>query len=181
MPGDMYGTVKFVGPTSKQGKHWCRTTANLLPEERMMATSMAFATGPIFLAQQLLPVHREKRPSPARPRPATSWHPFTTPSQGSPPRLVHSSMLLCPSFSPWALAPVLPVLSKLKSRRPSPPRPESPFRKQPNLVPTCAQFFYEPEIRCSSTLHSESQHRLRLPQRFFCPYSRTGSRAGNPY
>ncbi|CAD0057890.1 unnamed protein product [Aureobasidium pullulans] len=154
VPGDMYGTVKFVGPVrGKQGKF---IGVELAGEFAARGKNDGDVDGIRYFDTDIpgagifLPVHRaEKRQSPARSRPAYPGTPTAMPKFSQ-------------SMGPGARPPS--PLSKLKSRRPSLPRPESPFRKQPNLVPTPARNF------------SMSQSRSAAPSR---PYSRTGSRVGN--
>jgi hypothetical protein len=192
VPGDMYGTVKFVGSVrGKQGKF---IGVELASEFAARGKNDGDVDGTRYFDTDIpgagifLPVHRaEKRPSPVRSRSAYPGTP-TTPSQYrldsyTPP------MAAMPKFSqsmgPGARPPS--PLSKLKSRRPSLPRPESPFRKQPNLVPTPARnfsmsqrsavpprFTSSPAPPISTTPRAAS--RSAAPSR---PYSRTGSRVGN--
>ncbi|KAK6004070.1 hypothetical protein QM012_008920 [Aureobasidium pullulans] len=190
VPGDMYGTVKFVGPVrGKQGKF---IGVELASEFAARGKNDGDVDGVRYFDTDIpgagifLPVHRaEKRPSPARPRPAHPGTP-TTPSHYrldsyTPPTAAMPKF--SQSMGPGARPPS--PLSKLKSRRPSLPRPESPFRKQPNLVPTPARNFsmsqrsaVPPRFTSSpapplSTPRAAS--RSAAPSR---PYSRTGSRAG---
>lgn len=190
VPGDMYGIVKFVGPVrGKQGKF---IGVELASEFAARGKNDGDVDGIRYFDTDIpgagifLPVHRaEKRQSPARPRPAHPGTP-TTPSQYrldsyTPPTAAMPKF--SQSMGPGARPPS--PLSKLKSRRPSLPRPESPFRKQPNLVPTPARNFsmsqrsaVAPRFTSSpapplSTPRAAS--RSAAPSR---PYSRTGSRAG---
>ncbi|CAD0113060.1 unnamed protein product [Aureobasidium uvarum] len=192
VPGDMYGTVKFVGPVrGKQGKF---IGVELASEFAARGKNDGDVDGIRYFDTDIpgagifLPVHRaEKRQSPARPRPAHPGTP-TTPSHYrldtyTPPAAAMPKF--SQSMGPGARPPS--PLSKLKSRRPSLPRPESPFRKQPNLVPTPARnfsmsqrsavpprFTSSPAPPLSTTPRAAS--RSAVPSR---PYSRTGSRVGN--
>ncbi|THW30810.1 hypothetical protein D6C77_01168 [Aureobasidium pullulans] len=192
VPGDMYGTVKFVGPVrGKQGKF---IGVELAGEFAARGKNDGDVDGIRYFdtdvpgAGIFLPVHRaEKRQSPARSRPAYPGTP-STPSQYrldsyTPPTAAMPKF--SQSMGPGARPPS--PLSKLKSRRPSLPRPESPFRKQPNLVPTPARnfsmsqrsavpprFTSSPAPPLSTTPRAAS--RSAAPSR---PYSRTGSRVGN--
>ncbi|KAI4718958.1 hypothetical protein E4T48_04848 [Aureobasidium sp. EXF-10727] len=192
VPGDMYGTVKFVGPVrGKQGKF---IGVELAGEFAARGKNDGDVDGIRYFDTDIpgagifLPVHRaEKRQSPARPRPAHPGTP-TTPSQYrldsyTPPAAAMPKF--SQSMGPGARPPS--PLSKLKSRRPSLPRPESPFRKQPNLVPTPARnfsmsqrsavpprFTSSPAPPLSTTPRAAS--RSAAPSR---PYSRTGSRVGH--
>jgi hypothetical protein len=192
VPGDMYGTVKFVGSVrGKQGKfigvELAREFAARGKNDGDVDGIRYFDTD-IPGAGIFLPVHRaEKRQSPARSRPAYPGTP-TTPSQYrldsyTPP--VAAMPNFSQSMGPGARPPS--PLSKLKSRRPSLPRPESPFRKQPNLVPTPARNFsmsqrsaVPPRFTSSPapplSLTPRAASRSAAPSR---PYSRTGSRVGN--
>jgi hypothetical protein len=192
VPGDMYGTVKFVGSVrGKQGKfigvELAREFAARGKNDGDVDGIRYFDTD-IPGAGIFLPVHRaEKRQSPARSRPAYPGTP-TTPSQYrldsyTPP--IAAMPNFSQSMGPGARPPS--PLSKLKSRRPSLPRPESPFRKQPNLVPTPARNFsmsqrsaVPPRFTSSPapplSLTPRAASRSAAPSR---PYSRTGSRVGN--
>ncbi|KAG9532552.1 hypothetical protein KCU93_g889, partial [Aureobasidium melanogenum] len=191
VPGDMYGTVKFVGPVrGKQGKFIGVELASQFAARGKNdddVDGIRYFDTDIPGAGIFLPVHRaEKRPSPARPRPAHPGTP-TTPSHYrldsyTPPTAAMPKF--SQSMGPGARPPS--PLSKLKSRRPSLPRPESPFRKQPNLVPTPARNFsmsqrsaVPPRFTSSPapplTATPRAASRSAAPSR---PYSRTGSRAG---
>jgi hypothetical protein len=192
VPGDMYGTVKFVG--SVRGKQGNFIGVELAREFAARGKNDGDVDGIRYFDTDIpgagifLPVHRaEKRQSPARSRPAYPGTP-TTPSQYrmdsyTPP--IAAMPKFSQSMGPGARPPS--PLSKLKSRRPSLPRPESPFRKQPNLVPTPARnfsmsqrsavpprFASSPAPPLSTTPRAAS--RSAAPSG---PYSRTGSRVGN--
>ncbi|KAG9682494.1 hypothetical protein KCU95_g17302, partial [Aureobasidium melanogenum] len=191
VPGDMYGTVRFVGPVrGKQGKF---IGVELASEFAARGKNDGDVDGIRYFDTDIpgagifLPVHRaEKRQSPARPRPAHPGTP-TTPSHYrldsyTPPTAAMPKF--SQSMGPGARPPS--PLSKLKSRRPSLPRPESPFRKQPNLAPTPARNFsmsqrsaVPPRFTSSPapplTTTPRAASRSAAPSR---PYSRTGSRAG---
>ncbi|KAI5205567.1 hypothetical protein AUEXF2481DRAFT_1909 [Aureobasidium subglaciale EXF-2481] len=192
VPGDMYGTVKFVGPVrGKQGKF---IGVELASEFAARGKNDGDVDGIRYFDTDMpgagifLPVHRaEKRQSPSRPRPPYPGTP-TTPSHYrldsyTPPTAAMPNF--SQSMGPGARPPS--PLSKLKSRRPSLPRPESPFRKQPNLVPTPARNFsmsqrsaVPPRFTSSPAppllTTPRAASRSAAPSR---PYSRTGSRVGN--
>jgi hypothetical protein len=192
VPGDMYGTVKFVG--SVRGKQGNFIGVELAREFAARGKNDGDVDGIRYFDTDIpgagifLPIHRaEKRQSPVRSRPAYPGTP-TTPSQYrmetyTPP--IAAMPKFSQSMGPGARPPS--PLSKLKSRRPSLPRPESPFRKQPNLVPTPARnfsmsqrsavpprFASSPAPPLSTTPRAAS--RSAAPSG---PYSRTGSRVGN--
>lgn len=192
VPGEMHGTVRFIGPV--RGKQGTFIGVELASEFAARGKNDGDVDGIRYFNTKIpgagifLPVHRaEKRQSPAANRSAYPGTP-TTPSQYrldsyTPPTTSR------PNFSQSVGPGVRPPspLSKMKSRRPSLPRPESPFRKQPTLAPTPARNFSmsqrsaAPPSRFAS---SPAQSRAATPRAASRsaatprPYSRTGSRAG---
>jgi hypothetical protein len=187
VPGDMYGTVKFLGPV--RGKQGQFIGVELAADFAARGKNDGDVDGIRYFDTQIpgagifLPIHRaEKRQSPARtPRPA--YH--GTPSTPSQYRLdSHTPPKFSQSMGPGARPPS--PLSKMKSSRPSLPRPESPFRKQPNLAPTPARNFSTSQRAAVPSRFTSSPapplvttpraaSRSAAPSR---PYSRTGSRVG---
>lgn len=193
VPGDMYGTVKFIGPVrGKQGKF---IGVELAADFAARGKNDGDVDGIRYFdtvnpgAGIFLPIHRaEKRQSPVASRTAYPGTPTTpahyrmdtyTPPMASMPKFSQS-------VGPGARPPS--PLSKLKSRRPSLPRPESPFRKQPTLAPTPARnfsmsqraaapprFTSSPVPPRSATPRAASSRPAAPAAR---PYSRTNSRVG---
>ncbi|KAK5133289.1 hypothetical protein LTR08_008023 [Meristemomyces frigidus] len=204
VPGDMHGIVKFVGTVrGKSGKfvgvELAREFAARGKNDGDVDGTHYFTTA-IAGAGIFLPVHRaEKRGSPAASIdsfPATPRTPsystvnghrtkaeaaYTPPTPALPPNFKFSQ-----SVGPGAR----PASPNFKPNRPSLPRPESPFRRQPpSLAPTPARTLSQSlrggrpplahtttpirtNFRSSTTTRPANSQTPR-------PYSRTGSRIGN--
>lgn len=163
--------------------------------ETDLLSSVSYFTTSIPGSGIFLPVHRaEKRFSPALSTdsfPATPHTPssstfngyrskagdaYTPPTPALPPKLSQT-------VGPGARPPS----PQFKPKRPSLPRPESPFRKQPpNLAPTPAKGLSQSQRGTRppglpTTTPSKSNLKAstsRAPAQTPRPYSRTGSRAG---
>ncbi|KAJ4287240.1 hypothetical protein N0V90_012638 [Kalmusia sp. IMI 367209] len=145
VPGSMTGVVKFIGSVRNKpgvfaGVELSRQFATRGKNDGDVEGTRYFNTS-VPGAGIFLPVHRaKKRSSPGSDLPPTP----TTPSYGSK---FSSSTRERPNFSPDT--PSIPKFSQSvgpgarapspqfkPQSRPSLPRPESPFRKQPTLAPT---------------------------------------------
>nr|POF25989.1 dynactin subunit 1 [Quercus suber] len=197
VPGDMYGTVKFVG--SVKGKSGRFVGVELSREFAARGKNDGDVDGTSYFTTAIpgsgifLPVHRaEKRSSPNA---SNGSHPGTpnTPSRSTAHdqrNNVHTSptIPLPHKFSQSSGPGARPASPQFKAKRPSLPRPESPLRKQPNLAPTPARTLSQsqrgarpvlssttpskPNLRASTNTRPPTSHTPR-------PYSRTGSRTGH--
>lgn len=200
VPGEMYGTVRFIG--SVKGKNGTFVGVELSREFASRGKNDGDVDGVRYFATSIpgsgifLPVHRAER----RASPALSLDSFpatpTTPSYSNyNGRQVSSRQTSndSPSISkfsqtvgPGARAPSPQFKPK---SRPSLPRPESPLRKAPNLQPTPARQLSS-SIRAGMNpprlAASPAPGRTATPKAFSQtvrgpprPYSRNNSRLGN--
>ncbi|KAF2161967.1 hypothetical protein M409DRAFT_58735 [Zasmidium cellare ATCC 36951] len=203
VPGDMYGTVKFIG--NVRGKNGKFVGVELDREFAARGKNDGDVDGVHYFNTSIpgagifLPIHRaEKRHSPTGSNvdsfPGTPNTPSYSTINGqrtgsdeafAPQR---SALKFSQSVGPGAARPSSPTF---KPKRPSLPRPESPFRKQPpNLAPTPARTLSTstrgtPRAGFNSA-NTPSKNNLKTstsrpstangPAR---PYSRTGSRLGH--
>ncbi|KAL1311685.1 hypothetical protein AAFC00_001789 [Neodothiora populina] len=200
VPGDMYGTVKFIG--SVRGKQGRFVGVELSREFAAKGKNDGDVDGTSYFDTSIpgagifLPVHRAER----RSSPALSFDDFpgtpTTPSYGSyrgNPTIVDEYAPPTPGIPKFSqsMGPgARPPSPQFKPKsRPSLPRPESPLRKQPTLAPTPARNFsmshrgsVPPKLSASPapprsvTPRAASTTRGPAPSR---PYSRNGSRLGH--
>ncbi|KAF7193433.1 CAP-Gly domain-containing linker protein 1 [Pseudocercospora fuligena] len=192
VPGEMYGTVKFLG--SVRGKNGTFVGVELDREFAARGKNDGDVDGVHYFNTSIpgagifLPVHRaEKRNSPAVSLdsfPATPNTPsYSTNLNGHTPG---GQLKFSQSVGPGAGRPSSPAF---KPRRPSLPRPESPLRRQtPQLQPTPARNPLGASQRGARPSATPSKSNLKAssnsrpstansqPPR---PYSRTGSRLGH--
>ncbi|KAK5120344.1 hypothetical protein LTR85_006283 [Meristemomyces frigidus] len=202
VPGDMYGTVKFIGTVrGKNGKfvgvELDRDFAARGKNDGDVDGNRYFTTS-IPGAGIFLPVHRaEKRNSPSvsiDSFPATPNTPSYSTLNGHRTKAEAAYTPPTPAlphkFSQTVGPGARPVSPQFKPKRPSLPRPESPFRKQPpSLAPTPARALSQsvrggrPALAPTTTpsrnnLRSSTNTRPPASQTPR-PYSRTGSRLGH--
>lgn len=192
VPGDMFGTVRFVGTV--RGKSGKFVGVELAREFSARGKNDGDVDGTHYFSTSIpgsgifLPVHRaEKRDSPAV---SLDSFPLTpnTPSystvngQRAPP--ASSGLKFSHSVGPGAR----PLSPTFKPKRPSLPRPESPFRKPaPDLRPTPAR-----QLSASTRTPGRGVTPAKNPlsktttsrpstanSQSARPYSRTGSRLGH--
>ncbi|KAI7204059.1 hypothetical protein KC324_g965 [Hortaea werneckii] len=203
VPGDMYGTVKFIG--SVRGKNGTFVGVELDRAFAAKGKNDGDVDGTYYFTTSIpgsgifLPVHRaEKRSSPTTnasdsfpPTPNTPSHSTLNGNRargnGRTPPIPAATSKFSQSVGPGAR----PSSPQFKPRRPSLPRPESPLRKQaPNLAPTPAKNLSQsvrggrPNFGASTTTPNKPNFRATTttsrpaagatPR----PYSRTGSRLG---
>ncbi|KAK3112246.1 hypothetical protein LTR53_011684 [Teratosphaeriaceae sp. CCFEE 6253] len=197
VPGDMYGTVRFIGSVKDKAgdfvgveldRKFAARGKNSGDVDGIKYFSTIMRGAGIFL-----PLHRaEKRLTPAS---SSDYFPTTpnTPSYGtingknaytpSTPALPHK-------FSQTVGPGARPPSPNFKPKRPSLPRPESPLRKAPSLAPTPARNLSQsvrggrPPGLPSATTPSKNNFRSSTTTRPAAsqtprPYSRTGSRLGH--
>lgn len=203
VPGDMYGTVKFIG--SVRGKNGKFVGVELDREFAARGKNDGDVDGTHYFNTSIpgagifLPIHRaEKRQSPTGSNvdslPGTPNTPSYSTINGqrtasdeafAPQR---SALKFSQTVGPGTARPSSPTF---KPKRPSLPRPESPFRKQPpSLAPTPARALSastrgtpragfssantpsKNNLKASTSRPSTSNGSAR-------PYSRTGSRLGH--
>ena len=201
VPGEMYGTVKFVG--SVRGKNGRFVGVEL--DERFASKGKNdgdvdgthYFTTNIPGAGIFLPVHRaEKRASPMIEEedtfPPTPNTPSYSTMNGSRTRgngYTPPTPAVPPKFSQSVGPGARPSSPQFKPKRPSLPRPESPLRKQPELRPTPSRNLSQsvrggrPNLGASTTSPPKSSFRATTTSRTTGaatprPYSRTGSRLG---
>ncbi|CAK4033233.1 cap-gly domain containing [Lecanosticta acicola] len=196
VPGEMYGTVKFVGTV--RGKNGKFVGVELDKEFAAKGKNDGDVDGTHYFTTTIpgagifLPVHRaEKRHSPSA---SVDSFPATpnTPSYTNGQRKRGDEALLRPSgaskFSQSVGPGVRPTSPTFKPKRPSLPRPESPFRRQPpNLAPSASQRG-TPRPGLGSTTTPSKNFRATTNSRPSTAtsqaapprsYSRTGSRLGH--
>ncbi|KAK5109815.1 hypothetical protein LTR62_006548 [Meristemomyces frigidus] len=198
VPGDMSGTVRFVGQV--RGKTGRFVGVELDEEFAARGKNNGDVDGVTYFNTNIpgagifLPIHRaEKRASPSASLdsfPATPNTPSYSTLNGKnaytppTPAVQHK---FSQSMGPGAQRPASP---QFKPKRPSLPRPESPLRRPaPNLAPTPARGFSssvrggraplgssttpsKTNLRASTSTRPSTTHTPR-------PYSRTGSRLGH--
>lgn len=198
VPGEMYGTVKFIG--SVRGKTGKFVGVELDREFAARGKNDGDVDGTHYFQTSIpgagifLPIHRaEKRQSPTGSNmdsfPGTPNTPSYSTINGqrtasdeafAPQR---SALKFSQSVGPGAR----PSSPNFKPKRPSLPRPESPFRKPaPNLQPTPGRALSASTRGTPRTTNTPSKNNLKAstsrpstsngPAR---PYSRTGSRLGH--
>nr|POF16773.1 hypothetical protein CFP56_72724 [Quercus suber] len=140
-----------------------------------------------------LPVHRaEKRSSPNASDgsyPGTPNTPSHSTVQGQRSNIHTSPTMPLPQKFSQSIGPgARPSSPQFKPKRPSLPRPESPLRKAPNLVPTPARTLSQSQRGARPALSSTTPSKPNLrastntrppPSHTPRPYSRTGSRTGH--
>ncbi|GAB7354061.1 hypothetical protein MBLNU459_g4640t1 [Dothideomycetes sp. NU459] len=197
VPGEMYGTVKFVG--SVKGKAGRFIGVELSREFASRGKNNGDVEGTRYFTTSVpgagifLPVARaERRASPALSfdsfpgTPSTpsyaNYNATNTPAEYTPP--TPAMPKFSQSVGPGARAPSPQFKPK---SRPSLPRPESPLRKQPTLAPTPARNFSMSQRGIAPPRFTASPApprvgtpkaapRATAPTR---PYSRNSSRLGN--
>ncbi|KAF2836584.1 hypothetical protein M501DRAFT_939347 [Patellaria atrata CBS 101060] len=203
VPGGMHGVVKFVGAV--KGKKGVFAGVELAKEYAARGKNDGDVEGTRYFTTSVpgsgifLPMHRaSKRASPSRhtetfpPTPTTpSFSNYQGNGRGPQSDAYSPPTPVMPKFSqsvgPGARAPS-PVFKP--KQRPSLPRPESPFRRQPNLQPTPARgtsvspaSFSKSAIGAprytSTNTNKFSPNKPRTPGPPSRPYSRTGSRLGH--
>ncbi|KAK6434238.1 hypothetical protein LTR95_009576 [Oleoguttula sp. CCFEE 5521] len=196
VPGEMYGTVKFIG--SVRGKNGVFVGVELDADFAARGKNDGDVDGNFYFnttirgAGIFLPIGRaEKRVSsngsygdPSTPSYSTLNGARTTKETKTPPTpaLTHK---FSQTVGPGAQRPTSPMF---KPKRPSLPRPESPLRRQPpTLAPTPARQFSQ-SVRGGrpplGSTPSKSSFKSSVSGRAPAvptprPYSRTGSRMGN--
>ena len=198
VPGDMYGVVKFVGsvkgkPGRFVGVELDRDFAARGKNDGDVDGTQYFRTS-VPGAGIFLPVHRaERRATPAKSQESSPMVPntpsYTTTTAGHRTRGDDAAPVLPSQFSKTLGPGVRPSSPTFKPSRPSLPRPESPFRKQPPpLAPTpgakLAQSTRGPRpgmtpsrtnLKSSTSMRQGSVSTTTTSR----PYSRTGSRVGS--
>lgn len=214
VPGEMTGTVKFLGIVSgKAGKFvgveldekfaargkndgdvdGYVTWYYAMREEFLIVHSAQYFTTSIPGAGIFLPVHRaEKRSSPSvsvDSFPGTPNTPSYSTVKGMPLKSTTTTPALPHKFSQTIGPGARPPSPNFKPKRPSLPRPESPFRRQPpDLAPTPAKNRNLSQSQYGSragTTPAKNNFKSSINARPSAadhtprPYSRTGSRLGN--
>ncbi|KAH9840494.1 dynactin subunit 1-like [Teratosphaeria destructans] len=192
VPGDMYGRVKFVGTV--RGKAGTFLGVELDPAFAARGKNSGDVEGASYFTVDIpgsgifLPISRaEKRLSlngafPATPSYTTNGHHLKQEGAHTPP-----TPSLPAKFSKTVGPGARPSSPLFKPKRPSLPRPESPFRKQPpSLAPTPAKQMSQsvrgarPSGLGSSSMSPSKTNLKASVSRPSAsrPYSRTGSRIG---
>ncbi|RDI89340.1 hypothetical protein Vi05172_g643 [Venturia inaequalis] len=192
VPGGMYGTVKFVGAV--RGKKGNFAGVELAKEFAARGKNDGDVDGVRYFETSLpgagifLPIYRATRRSSLAsdtsfpPTPTTpAFHNFGS-DLASPPKTL-------PKFSQSVGPGVRPLSPLLKPKRPSLPRPESPYRNKPTLQPTPGRgpslgqsSFSKSQIGAPRFTPSPAPRPIptksKTPQPQSRPYSRNNSRLG---
>ncbi|KAF2485355.1 hypothetical protein BDY17DRAFT_308756 [Neohortaea acidophila] len=191
VPGDMYGVVKFLGAV--KGKNGTFVGVELDPAFANKGKNDGDVEGTRYFTTSIpgagifLPVHRaEKRSSPTLPLDAFPGTPDTPTYSTVNGTRTTTRPTPTSKFAQTVGPGARPPSPSFKPKRPSLPRPESPFRKPaPNLAPTPGRnAFSQSQIggrtpAKSSNFKSSTTTRPPPAGHTPRPYSRSSSRMGN--